>query len=143
MNERPTEISHGVGGCGACRHIFLVTPEARDCPLCGRPTYWVLPFSPERMEAVEVVAPEPEAPAVVEPPVPFSITCPHCGLIVLLEVTEEAIAVVTQPAVPQTEEPGAPPPTETPPAPPPAEEEPEEEPLVTPQEGPPAEPSRG
>lgn len=137
MNQRPAEISYGVGACGSCRHIFLITPQLRNCPLCDRPADRAIAFTGEAETIVAVAAEAAVEASAAEPPVPISIVCPHCDQVVLLQVTEEAIAVVAPPAAPSPGESEAPPPADEPPAPPTQEEEERQEPLVAPQEGPP------
>lgn len=138
MTQAPSEVSYGVGACGTCRHLFLLTPELRTCPLCDRPADREIAFSEEAAVAV-AVAEEAEASASApEPPIPFTVTCPHCDQAVLLEVTQEAIMVVTPPAVPPEEEVGEPPSRTEPPPPPPIVGVDPQEPMVPPQDGPPA-----
>lgn len=139
MMGPPAAISYGVGGCGRCRHVFLVTPELRTCPLCDGPVGMVLAFLVEDVGSpvVEEVVREFEPEA--EPPIPFTVVCPHCDQAILLEVSQEAIAVVTPSAPPPEEEAGEPPSRTEPPSPPPTVEEEPQEPMAGPHDPPPVE----
>lgn len=143
MTQSQAGPLYGVGGCGTCRHVFLVTPELRSCPLCDRPPDRVLAFAEAvaaTVAAVEVALGESEE---ADAPIPYSVTCPHCDQEVLLEVTAEAITVIAPSHAPPEEWPEAPKVEPEPPAPPLEEEEEAQEPLVAPQEGPPPEAGEG
>jgi len=105
MTQAPAAVSYGVGGCGACRHVFLVTPDLRNCPLCDRPADRVLAFTGEAEVIVATAVAAAEEPSQPEAPIPFTIACPHCSKLVQLEVSEEAITVVLPPPAPLEEEP--------------------------------------
>lgn len=99
-----------VGACGPCRHVFLMTPEAVTCPLCGRAPSAINPFPEAGVSAAPVEVPAAEEPAVEEEPVVITVTCPHCDKLVDLAVTQEQVAVVPSPPA----EPPLPPPPPTP-----------------------------
>lgn len=107
MTQARAGPDYGIGGCGSCRHVFLVTPDLRNCPLCDRPADRVLAFTGEAEVMVATAVAAAEEASQPEPPVPFTVACPHCGKLVQLQVTEEEIAVVPPPEPPPAEEPAA------------------------------------
>lgn len=137
MNQPPVEVQYGVGACGSCRHVFLVTPELRNCPLCDRPADRVLAFAGAVEAAVAAAETSLEGEGPADAAIPFTVTCPHCDKPVLLEVTQEAISVVAPSIYPLEEEPGAPASESEPPASPPAAAEEPQEPMAGPHDPPP------
>lgn len=114
MNPPPAEISYGVGGCGFCRHIFLITPQLRNCPLCDRPASGAIPFSGEAEDIVRVAEEAAAEASAEEPPTPIAVACPYCSKLIQLEVTQELVTAVRTPEPPPAEEPAAAAPTVTP-----------------------------
>jgi len=89
VNDRPEPPSYAIGACLNCRHVYLLTPTQRDCPLCmGPPRLWA-PLAGVETPPYRAATPEPEEPAA--PVVGFSedLECPRCHRTITLNVIGE------------------------------------------------------
>jgi hypothetical protein len=100
MTQLNYPSAYAIGACLPCNHLFLVGPASVDCPLCGRPPAYTLPFTAVALSAhpepVEGSTPAPPA----APPTLIGVTCPHCDGNVQLSITDSEIAVIPPPPQP-------------------------------------------